>query len=350
MINDLRLLQFRCYESVNIQLPEEGALIVGANAQGKTSILEAVCMLVRLQSPRAKKLKNMLKFGEKSYGIAGNCWDVERKICFKSGLVEMYADGEEVQSRSEYFTNGGLVVWMGNDDLSLVRGAGEIRRRYLDFLGCQLDAEYRRALASYRKALKVRNLLLKDDRQRSKEIAAYDGILIKSGDYLVSVRQQIVHDLLPLVNQAQQFVGAGSESVSLEYSSNAIVGMQLVLEQAMEKDLKRGQTSVGPHRDDIKLSLNQLPAAEYGSEGQQKTLALALKLAQGDLLRQEKKNTPIYLLDDIFGELDYKRRNAVFEYLPSDAQMLITTTHVDWLDDKWKQLAQFQVEKGNISQ
>jgi len=130
MINDLRLLQFRCYESVNIQLPEEGALIVGANAQ---------------------------------YGIAGNCWDVERKICFKSGLVEMYADGEEVQSRSEYFTNGGLVVWMGNDDLSLVRGAGEIRRRYLDFLGCQLDAEYRRALASYRKALKVRNLLLKDD-------------------------------------------------------------------------------------------------------------------------------------------------------------------------------------------
>ena len=216
MIRNLRLLQFRCYPSLTIDLPARGAIFAGANAQGKTSILEAICMLVRLQSPRSKRTRTMLQLGEKHFGIAGDCWQMERKIRYERGVLEMEVDGEEVATRQHYFNEGGLIVWMGNDDLALIRGSGEVRRRYIDFLGCQFEAEYRKAIGTYRKALKIRNLLLKDSRKRVAEIAAYDGVLIESGDYITSTRASLIHMLEPYVDQAQQFLGTSQERIRME--------------------------------------------------------------------------------------------------------------------------------------
>ena len=348
MISSLRLQQFRCFESLQLEIPAQGALFIGNNAQGKTSILEAVCMLVRLQSPRVKRSKPMIRVDQAGFGIAGECWQIERQVRYGRGGLVMKSDGEEVDRQAEYFQDGGLVVWMGNEDLELVRGVSEVRRRYLDFLGCQADSQYRRALTRYRRALKARNVLLKDARVREAEIEAYDDILVNCGDYLIQQRECMVNQLEPLVSRAQSWLGNGKEEVKMIYKSGCPEGVRRALELHHEKDRLRGQTISGPHRDDIRCCLNGLAVADYASEGQQRTLALALKLAQGEALSILAGKIPVYLLDDIFGELDPLRRNAVMEYLPKDAQVLITTTNVDWLDEKWADWHRFRVDNGQV--
>jgi DNA replication and repair protein RecF len=348
MVSELRLHNFRCFELLMLKIPERGALFVGDNAEGKTSVLEAVCMLVRLQSPRVKRPKPMIRAGQTGFGVAGTCWEIERQVKYGRGGLSMRVEDKEELRQSDYFHDGGLIVWMGNDDLDLVRGTSEKRRKYLDFLGCQLDLHYRTALVRYRRALKLRNVLLKNQTVRESEISAYDTVLIQEGDYLSETRQRLLQQLEPWVGKAQLALGGGKETVQLEYKTGREEGMAQALQKSFERDRQLRQTMLGPHRDDIKLTLNGFGAEDYASEGQQRTLALALKLAQGDLLKRATPRMPIFLLDDIFGELDPKRRNAVIDYLPKDAQILITTTNLSWLDDKWQSWKRFHVTNGKV--
>jgi len=333
MISSLRLMNFRCFDALKVDFPSSGAVIVGANAQGKTSILEAVCVLLRLHSPRCLRLGKMIQVESSGFGIAGDCWEGDRQVRFGARQgVEMKVDGEPVSRQSDYLRAGGLVVWMGNDDLELVRGAGRVRRRYLDFLGCQLDPQYREHMNRYQRVLKMRNLLLKDRSPREREIAAYSELLVHHGEFLTTARRGLVEMLRPEVATAQVAVSACQERVDLEYLAGAGDDLATSLEMTHERERRLGQTVAGPHRDEIKLTINGMLAADFASEGQQRTLALALKLAQGELLQKRAGKMPIYLLDDIFGELDPGRRNALMEVLPTNAQKLITTTHVDWMD------------------
>lgn len=333
MISNLRLMNFRCFDAMAVDFPREGAVIVGSNAQGKTSILEAVCVLVRLHSPRSLRLGKMIKMETAGFGVAGDCWQSERQVRFSSRKgVEMKIDDEAFNKQNDYLNGGGLVVWMGNDDLELVRGSGRVRRRYLDFLGCQLDVAYRDHLNRYQRALKLRNLLLKDRALREAEIAAYTELLIEHGEYLTKARRILVDFLLPEVAASQTSVSACGERVGLEYVAGVGDDFTQSLEMTRERERRLGQTVVGPHRDEIRLTINGMAAIDFASEGQQRTLALAMKLAQGELLQKKAGRMPVYLLDDIFGELDPERRNALMGALPQDAQKLITTTHVDWMD------------------
>jgi hypothetical protein len=155
-------MDFRCFPSLDLEVPAGGAILTGDNAQGKTSILEALCVLVRLHSPRTHRMTALGRFGSKGFGIAGDPWGTERQVRHsREGLV-LKANDELLPSQSGYLEDGGLVVWMGNEDLELVRGPGEGRRRYLDFLGAQIDPAYRRSWSRYRRALRAKNLLLKE--------------------------------------------------------------------------------------------------------------------------------------------------------------------------------------------
>ena len=140
-------MDFRCFESLDLEAPEAGAILTGDNAQGKTSILEAICMLVRLQSPRSHRLATLARFGKDGFGIAGNAWNDERQVKWNRSGIILKQDNTPCASRSDYLAQGGLIVWMGNEDLELVRGPGETRRRYLDFIGSQINPAYRRSLA-----------------------------------------------------------------------------------------------------------------------------------------------------------------------------------------------------------
>ena len=326
-------MDFRCFPSLDLEVPAEGAILTGDNAQGKTSILEALCVLVRLHSPRTHRMTALGRFGSKGFGIAGDPWGSERQVRHsREGLV-LKANDELLPSQSRYLEDGGLVVWMGNEDLELVRGPGEGRRRYLDFLGAQIDPAYRRSWSRYRRALRAKNLLLKEGRPRDAEILSYEEILVEHGTVLMETRARLITELAPLAAEAQRAVSGKDEPLTLNYLPASGPDLRESILQARERETRLRQAVVGPHRDELDLRIHGMPAAEFASEGQQRTLALALKLAQGTLLERRGGKLPIYLMDDIFGELDPGRRNALMNHLPPLAQKWITTTHLDWLQE-----------------
>ena len=352
MVRTLRMVDFRCWDALALEMPETGGVFIGQNAQGKTSILEAVCVLCRLQSPRTHKLSAMVKFSSPGFGVAGEAWQMERKVRYAKEGLRCEVDEEMRETSSAYLLDGGLVVWMGNEDLELVRGAGETRRRYLDFMGVQWHPEYRHHWSRYRRALKMKNALLKERIIDDRQLAAVEELMISHGEPLAQSRATMIEMLERWANQAHHAVSGGSEAVTLRYQSAGSLSMRESLRQAREREWRVRQSVVGPHRDDLILQLNGLSASEFASEGQQRTLALSLKLAQGDLLQHERARVPIYLMDDIFGELDATRRNALMRALPDKAQKWITTTSMDWLresDDLCEQLPQFHVAGGKVS-
>jgi DNA replication and repair protein RecF len=330
VIRHLRLQNFRCFEALSLEAPPEGAILIGDNARGKTSVLEAVCTLVRLHSPRSNRFNTLTRISTKGFGIAGDPWGMERKVRQGAKGLLLEVDGETRNSRTEYLADGGLVVWMGNEDLGLIRGPGEARRHFLDFLGAQLDPKYRTAYTRYRRALRAKNLLLKEPKLRLPELLAYEEILIEHGTFLTESRRQLVADLTPLAAAAQTDISGKNEALILNYLPASGPCMKDSILQARQRETATRQAVVGPHRDDLSIRLHGMPATDYASEGQQRTIALALKLAQGDLLHTRCGKSPIYLLDDIFGELDPARRNALLHHLPPHAQKFITTTHLGW--------------------
>ena len=324
-------MDFRCFASLDLDVPAEGAILTGDNAQGKTSILEALCVLVRLHSPRTHRMTALGRFGSKGFGIAGDPWGSERQVRYsREGLV-LKVDEEIRPSQTRYLEDGGLVVWMGNEDLELVRGPGEGRRRYLDFLGAQIDPAYRRSWSRYRRALRAKNLLLKESRPRDAEIFSYEEILVEHGSVLMAARAKLIEELAPLAAEAQRAISGKDEPLTLNYLPASGPDLRESMLQARERETRLRQAVVGPHRDELDLRIHGMPAADFASEGQQRTLALALKLAQGKLLERRGGKLPIYLMDDIFGELDPGRRNALMNHLPPLAQKWITTTHLDWM-------------------
>lgn len=351
MIRTLRAVDFRCFSSLALEIPEGGALFTGDNAQGKTSILEAVCVLVRLHSPRTRKLPSMARMdGAGGFGVAGDAWNSERRVRWQKAF-DLAVDGESREGSGSYLSDGGLIVWMGNEDLDLVRGPAETRRHYLDFIGSQVEPGYRSALARYRRALKAKNLLLKDPRPREDEIRSYEEVMIVCGTSLIEARTRLVELLSPRAAAAQRDVSGREELLGLEYRPAGGTDLRVSLEQARERERRQRQSFVGPHRDELLLSVNGLPAGEFASEGQQRTLALALKLAQGEALASARGSLPVYLIDDVFGELDPGRRNAVLRALPAAAQKWITTTHVGWLDDSsgLGGMSRFAVKAGAVA-
>ena len=348
VLRSLRLMDFRCFESLDLEVPAAGALLVGGNAQGKTTVLEALCVLVRLHSPRTHRLATLVRMGSEGFGIAGDPWGCERQVRHSRDALTLKADDEPRSTSGAYLADGGLLVWMGNEDLELVRGPGEQRRRYLDFIGAQIDASYRRSWSRYRRALRAKNLLLKANRPRDAEILSYEEILVEHGTVLMEARTRLVAELTPLAAEAQLSVGGRQESLTLHYLPASGPDLRESMLQARERETRVRQAVVGPHRDELALRLHGVPAADFASEGQQRTIALALKLAQGKLLEAHGGKAPIYLVDDIFGELDPDRRNALLAHLPPNAQKWITTTHLDWLRETpaLADIARFQVSAG----
>ncbi len=346
MIRSLHLVDFRCFGVLNLDLPGESAVFVGENAQGKTTLLEAVCVLVRLQSPRTHRLGHLKRFEQEGFGVAGECWDEQRRVTRNGDGLDLQVEGEGVASQGEYLSSGGLLVWMGNEDLELVRGPGEVRRRFLDFAAGQVDPVYRRHLMRYKRALKARNLLLKKRVPDEEQISAYTALLVEHGEVVQRIRQALVESLVKPVGDAQEGVGGRAEEVGLSYKGSGHGNLAEAYVSEAERERRQGKTIVGPHRDDVLLTLNGRGAAEFASEGQQRTMALALKLGQGDLLERKHEVSPVYLIDDVFGELDTGRRNALMEYLPEKSQQLITTTSVAWLGQE--SLPLFRVAGGEV--
>src|SRR6266403_1924958 len=197
MLSDLQLRNFRCFELLGIEFSPGFNFLLAGNGQGKTSILEAACVLLRLQSQRSSTLAPIIRFGERSFAVSGHC--EHHLLDFRYSLLRRKVAFDQVEQHTlDEYLRVGRVVSFANTDIELVRGGSETRRRYLDFLAVQIDPLYRPTLRRYERALRSRNSLLKSAHPRPREIAAYDPPLIEHGTKLGVIRARLVERLAPL--------------------------------------------------------------------------------------------------------------------------------------------------------
>ena len=332
MLAELQLRNFRCFESLAVELGPGFSFFVGRNGQGKTSILEGACVLLRLQSQRSSSLAPAVRFGQKSFGVSGRLDNHLLEFRYSALRRKVALDHAEQRPFDEYLRLA-RVVSFANTDIELVRGGSEMRRRYLDFLASQIDPLYRPTLRSYERALRSRNALLKSPHPRPLEIAAYDPPLLEHGAKLGAMRAKLVDRLAPLAATAHREISGTGETLQLRFAPGSSDDFARDLANSHAQELRHRQTIVGPHRDDIELLVETKMANQYASEGQQRTVALALKIAQARIFLMEEETPPLLLIDDIFGELDPVRRNALLEHLPAEAQKFVTATTMQWRED-----------------
>lgn len=335
MLTDLLLRDFRCFEECRVTLHPETTVFIGKNAQGKTSLMEAMCVLLRLQSPRTGTRTELIRFGAKTLLVEGTL-ESRRLRCAQSATVRRLAvDGAVCGKAAEYLAASGRVVWMDHRDMNLLRGGAEHRRKYLDFAASQMFPDYLHALRGYERALRGRNYILKRDAVISwRQADAYGHVMADFASLIQMRRVELVQRLRPWAAQMHADLSAGAEVLETDYAPAPAEGGDLfeALQAVREEESRTRQTATGPHRDDLKLTLNGLDATSFASEGQQRSLALALKTAQAHVLEASSGRAPLLLLDDVFGELDAHRRRALLRLLPTASQKVITTTHLDWTD------------------
>lgn len=329
-LTQLTLRNFRCFSSKSLELHPGFNFFIGPNAQGKTSLLEAACILLRLKSPRTHGLGEAIRFQEEAFLLEGDYAGKKLSMRFapRQPIKRLLHIDDVPQHEVAEYLNIGCVVWFGSDDREIIDGPGERRRRFLDSAGLQIHNDYRHHLKSYDRALRSRNMLLRRQRPR-REIEAYDAVLAEHGDLLMSLRASLSVALATESAKACKLIS--EETMCLQYKPGkptATTSMREALEYSRTKEMQLAMTLVGPHRDEILLTLNDIPTATFGSEGQRRTVALALKLGLTNLLTLEKSIPPLLLLDDVFGDLDRSRCQALLASIPQGAQALFTTTEL----------------------
>ncbi len=340
-VTGLRLVNFRNYPSLSLR-PDAGlCVLTGENAAGKTNVLEALFLCSLGRSHRTVRDSEMVRSGESAGSVAVDMDTrsgprrIECKL-FAGDRKRMFIDGAPL-SRSGELLGCLNVVMFAPEDLALIKdGPGE-RRRFLDMAISQLRPSYYYTLQQYNAALKQRNALLKEpDGLDYDALECWDEQLSVLGAAIVLARAELVERLGLIAAEQHETLSDGTETLVAAYEPNVapsdretlVKTLRLALSDTAERDVYRGSTSVGPHRDDLKLVINGSDVRVYGSQGQQRTTVLSLKLAQLEILRVEKEDSPVLLLDDVFSELDRNRQKMLL-IAAQDCQTFLTCTHIE---------------------
>ena len=352
----LRLRDFRNYARLDADFAPGCHLLLGDNAQGKTNILEAIYLMATLRSFRGVGGAQMIRHGAKGYFAGGNVvgqGDHEIKIYWSARERKLALDGQPVKKLADYFGALRTVVFC-TEDLQLVKGAARARRRFLDLLLAQTQPGYLPLLQRYMHTVRARNALLK---QRSGDEAALDSFsqeLVKLGNEIIRARRELSPKFSPLARLAYRRISNDAEELRIEYQPSVKRDFAVELAQSRGRERTYRATLVGPHRDDLQLLLNEKSAAQFGSEGQKRTLAIALKMAQTEFLAGIHGSPPILLIDDVMGELDLKRRGGFLPLLEqarkASGQVFMTATGENWPSELGKDLQRWEVRAGMLRQ
>ncbi len=332
MLSELFVRDFRCFVEGRLRPHPELTVLVGRNAQGKTSLLEAACVLLRLQSPRTASRTDLVRFSAANCLVEGQVGEHRLRFAQNARVRRLAVNGAVCTRSADYLTHSGRVVWMDHRDMGLLRGGAEQRRRYLDFAASQIFADYLPALRGYERALRGRNHVLKRDAVIAwRQADAFAGVMDGFARVLRARRAELTAALAPEAARAHAALSEGAESALVCHQPGQ-QGDDLMAELAALRSEEQRQrlTLAGPHRDDLRLDLNGLDATAFASEGQQRSFAVALKVAQARVLETTCGAPPLLLVDDVFGELDAHRRRALLTLLPVGTQKILTTTSLDW--------------------
>jgi len=386
-ITSLSLTDFRNYRHLELRLPPHLVVIYGDNAQGKTNLLEAIHVLATTKSHRASSDRELVHhlaaegnppFSRLFAEVQRVRGDLKIEIVLRLERTETTGAGEtvalppsvvpvrkririnDVARRAMDVVGQVNVVMFSAQDIDLISGTPAFCRRYLDLVSCQTDWRYLRCLQRYNRVLLQRNHLLKllqEHQAQPEQLEFWDRELVENGSYIIAQRQRLVAKLNELAQGIHQELST-AERLELAYIPNVRTEgspsgieshFQRALHQSRGREISQGMTVVGPHRDNLEFRVNGSDMSKYGSRGQQRTIALSLKLAEAKYMRAQVGDPPILLLDDVFSELDRSRRQHLLESIIPFQQVLITAVDLDYLEPSLlAQSARLRVSEGVI--
>lgn len=351
----LRLRDFRNYARLDVVFGPGLHLLLGDNAQGKTNILEAIYLMATLRSFRGVGGAQMIRHGQKGYFVGGKIvgqGEHEIKMYWSARERTLSLDGRPMRKVTDYLGVLRTVVFC-TEDLQLIKGTGRTRRRFLDLLLSQTHPTYLPLLQRYAQALRSRNAILKRHVVDEAMLDSFSNELVKLGDEVIRMRRELVPRLSPLARLAYRRISHEAEELRLEYQPSVKKDFAVELAQFRQRERTYRTTLLGPHRDDLQLLLNDHPAAAFGSEGQKRTLAVALKMAQAEYLTGIHGSPPVLLIDDVMGELDLKRRSGFLPLLDgarqSSGQVFMTATAENWPRELSRELQRWEVKAGALA-
>lgn len=356
MIKSIELKNFRNYEDLFIEFTDGTNILFGDNAQGKTNVLESAYVSGTTKSHKGSKDKDMIRFQEDESHIRTFVLKHDREFQIDIHLKKNRSKGIAV-NRVPIKKAGALfgilnIVFFSPEDLNIIKNGPLQRRRFLDLELCQLDKIYLSDLASYNRILNQRNKLLKDivfHRELLDTLSVWDMQLIEYGSRIIRRRNSFVQELSELVFGIHKNISGNREELLLSYEPDASAdSFADELARTREKDLKYCQTSRGPHRDDLMFKIGDADIRRFGSQGQQRTSALSLKLSEIELVRKIIHDTPVLLLDDVLSELDSRRQNYLLGNI-HDIQTVITCTGLDeFVKNRFQIDRVFEVRNGRV--
>lgn len=357
IIKSIELQNFRNYKQLHIDFDAATNILFGDNAQGKTNILESAYVSATTKSHKGSRDKEMIRFGEEEAHIRTIVCKREQDFQIDLHLKKNRAKGIAInripiKKASDLF--GILnIVFFSPEDLNIIKDGPTQRRRFLDLELCQLDKIYLSDLTAYNKVLKQRNVLLKDMVFRpdlKDTLSVWDEQLVEYGKRIIRRRQSFIGDLYEIVQEIHGKLSGKRELLSIKYEPSVeSMFFEDELFRALDRDRKLCQTSVGPHRDDISFLIGDIDIRKFGSQGQQRTAALSLKLSEIELVQKLIGDTPVLLLDDVLSELDCGRQNYLLNSI-HDIQTIITCTGLDeFVKNKFQIHRIFQVTDGHVA-
>ena len=356
-IQSLELSNFRNYESLKTEFSEGTNILYGDNAQGKTNILEALYMLSICKSYRGQRDRDLIRFGQEEAHI--------RSVIMKGGIdytVNMHlsrnrtkgiaVNGQKLRKASQLV---GLlhIVFFSPDDLRIIKDGPSERRRFMDMELCQLDQSYLFNLAHYNKIIDNRNRLLKDiayDRRLEEMLDVWDAQMVDYGSKITARRKVFMDSVSAIVGDIHASLTGGKEHLTVGYEPNVIPeDFAEKLRKARERDIRQKISTVGPHRDDFSFVDNAIDLRTFGSQGQQRTCALSLKLSEIELVKQIIGDNPVLMLDDVLSELDSGRQNYLLGSI-GGIQTFITCTGLDeFVRNRFTIDRLFQIRNGTVA-
>ena len=335
-IESIQLKNYRNYESLDMKLDKETNILYGDNAQGKTNILEAIYLCGTTKSHRGSKDREIIKFQEEESHIRMVVSRKNMKYRIDMHLKKNKAkgvaiNGIPIKKARELF---GIVnfVFFSPEDLNIIKNGPGERRRFIDLELCQLNAIYLTDLSNYNHIVNQRNKLLKDLVFRPElmdTLDIWDLQMVQFGKKIIQARTAFIEKLNEIIQGIHRNLTGDREELKLIYEPSVTAeAIEQELVRNRERDLKFKLTTIGPHRDDLCVMVNGIDIRKFGSQGQQRTAALSLKLSEIYLVKEVMKDTPVLLLDDVLSELDSNRQNYLLGSI-HDVQTVITCTGLD---------------------